>query len=53
MYNERVFGQPIKPSGLVLVMNKKRIKEKTPKWKGPYLVTLAHNDVVITVYLNP
>ena len=57
LYNERVFGQPIKTGDIVWVMNKERKKGKTPKlqpkWKGPCLVTKAFNDVVVEVHVKP
>ena len=57
LYNERVFGHPVKPGNLVWVMNKDRKKGKSPKlqpkWKGPCLVSRAFNDVVVEVYLSP
>ena len=57
LYNERVFGQPIKAGDIVWVMNKERKKGKSPKlqpkWKGPCFVSRAFNDVVVQVYVNP
>ena len=50
LYNERVFGTPIKQSDIVWVAVKTKKKGVSPKlqprWKGPSLVLKMHNEVI-------
>ena len=56
LYNQSMFGQPMKTGDAVRYTNKLRRKDVTPrcqpKWKDPCLITKMHNEILTQIQLS-